>query len=1100
MADLAAQPWLQAPIRAPRTRTEVSAAKPWQQAPALGATPVQPGRQAQDLADAIVAGVQNSATGLALRGKLPEQVLGEDAPWYHHLGAGAASVVADFPLSIAGAVAGGAAGTAVAPGIGTVIGGGAGAFAAPMALREALVTAYNHNNALSWSGVWDIALATLKGGAKGAVIGGVTGGAGRLAAPLLAPAGAAATAATGSTLAGKTVVAAGKTGAELMALTSTAAALEGHLPTARDFMDSAILLVGMKGAVAAARGLRNVYAETGRHPMRVLDDAKKHADIKASLEKGEVPRAYEPLILQERVKAAYGEPRPEFLRKSMDVLDKAQKLDPADVLKDPVKYDYVVDSATAKAVARLLADGYSAEYAKKTRGVVPNAQSALEGLKMLTGGTLPEHAAGWAGNAGEIAARVHLVRGASNFAMEKLAQFRAVPEAQRSPQMKLEVVAALDRVAMLYGEFLGVRAEAGRSLQIFGAIKRDPSFLGEAEALIHATERAKGSLDTVAALAAGFKTPAEMARFAEGFQAATTPEMMISVWKASILSGPQTHLANLMGNTAKLLLDVPESVISATLTAAERKIRGDPLTWAQYQARAAAPIIGVQLGALDGLKLAGAVMRGKQLDPSKWDVHRDTSPPGALGKATRVVFGALQAEDAVFRVPAERAKAYMLAVDRLAKEGLDPRTAEGRAQIAAYIDRPELGLSKAAGEAALASIRQAGAEAVFAQPHGPRLTQAMRSVKGTPFEYILPFLSTPANLFSWAVQHTPGLNFLSNRWRADFAAGGERRNLATARVLMGAGITGVAFTLAQDGVLTGNWLHLTPEQKAAKLAAGEQPNSFKIGDKYYSHQRMEPISKVLSIAADLSEIGRHAADKEDKAKIAMLLIAMFGNATISANYMAGLSNAMQTLTDPVRFSENFFEQYAMSLVPKIIGQTAVIMDPDKREIDGIVDAIQSQIPILRERLLPQRDAWGEPRKNERLFEVLPIATSEASKDKVRTEAARLSIAISSAPKFFTAQGPFNPTDKRIKLTPLERNIMDEVSGKKAMEILAPLVNSPSWDRLPEYVKVSIYKEVLEDARKYGAYKALPPDAPKRLEKQQKIIDRIRREQEAAQPK
>src|SRR5687768_4978548 len=86
----------------------------WSLAPALGASPVDP-RRAQSLKEAVFAGLQNSATGLAVRGKLPEQQLGEDAPWYHRLAAGGAGVVADLPLSVAGAIGGATVGTAVLP-------------------------------------------------------------------------------------------------------------------------------------------------------------------------------------------------------------------------------------------------------------------------------------------------------------------------------------------------------------------------------------------------------------------------------------------------------------------------------------------------------------------------------------------------------------------------------------------------------------------------------------------------------------------------------------------------------------------------------------------------------------------------------------------------------------------------------------------------------------------------------------------------------------------------------------------------------------------------------------------------------------------------
>src|SRR4051812_10180991 len=147
--------------------------------PVLGGT-AHTGRHAQDVGDALLAGIQSAALGLAYQRKLPDVMLGEDAPWYHRLAAGAAGLVVDAPLMLAGAIGGGVAGTAVAPGPGTAVGMGAGAFAAPMALRDALMEAYTHNYALSWEGAWEVAKAAMIGGTKGAVIGGVTAGAGGL--------------------------------------------------------------------------------------------------------------------------------------------------------------------------------------------------------------------------------------------------------------------------------------------------------------------------------------------------------------------------------------------------------------------------------------------------------------------------------------------------------------------------------------------------------------------------------------------------------------------------------------------------------------------------------------------------------------------------------------------------------------------------------------------------------------------------------------------------------------------------------------------------------------------------------------------------------
>src|SRR5688572_3692327 len=83
---------------------------PWQDFAPAAYPPDQ--KRAKDIGDAIVAGLQNSATGLALRGKMPSQQVDANAPWYHRIAAGGAGIAADLPLSVAGALAGAPAGAA----------------------------------------------------------------------------------------------------------------------------------------------------------------------------------------------------------------------------------------------------------------------------------------------------------------------------------------------------------------------------------------------------------------------------------------------------------------------------------------------------------------------------------------------------------------------------------------------------------------------------------------------------------------------------------------------------------------------------------------------------------------------------------------------------------------------------------------------------------------------------------------------------------------------------------------------------------------------------------------------------------------------------
>ena len=1065
---------------APRAGQDV-----WSLAPAVGGS-VPSTRHAQDIGDAIMAGLQSSATGLAVRGKLPEQQLGEDAPWHHRLASGAAGVVADLPLSVVGAVGGAAAGSAVAPGVGTVIGGGAGGFAAPMALRDALMEAYSHNYAGSWEGVWEITKAALKGGGKGAIIGGATVGVGRAVAPMLQTAG-------------KTVAGAGVVGAEIATMTSAAAALEGHMPTLQDFMDNAILLGGLKTAMHTAQGLRDIYAETGKHPDIVRAAAEKDPALKEALTKAslEIPESYRGMALEQRVQAAIDKDvRPETIRK---MLSGEKEWTPVGEppLADPVKYEYITDKETATGVLRAVSQLYLHEMNVQTRGEVPNRATAIEAVKAISEGTIGEHVVGQAGNAAEIYARAHMLKGATNHAVAELKKIAATPEADLTPTMKLQALASMERVAMLKAELEGVGAEAGRALQILRAVKRDPSFLGEAQNIIQLAER-KGTLQDIARFVEGLKDPAQVATFAREYSRATTLEKVQEAWKASILSGPMTHLANILGNTTKYIAEVPENIIAASLTAINKAAKGDPLTLAQWKARAFAPFYGIQHGAREALYVAAEVWRGQGAHLEKADVYR-VAIEGKKGEIIRAPFKALQVEDALFRTVAERAKAYEMAVDRVVKEGLHPDTKEARERITLYTQRPELGLTDAQAAGVIKAVQDAGAEAVFAQRLGPKMEMLQRATQGSLLGFVVPFVRTPTNLVSWAIQHVPGMNVMSGRWREDFAAGGERRSRAVARVVIGTGLTLSAYAAAKEGLITGGGL-FDKEEGGTKRAAGWQPYSVKIGDTYYSFQRIEPVAKVIGLAADLVELAEASKEEEDKAKIAAMIVLMFGNATISTTYLSGVSNAMQAVTDPSRFGENFLEQYATSVVPKIIGQTTMMADPYKREVEGVLDAIQSQIPFLREKLMPKRDVWGEKAKNERWFGVMPIATTTASHDKVKTEAVRIELAIQDAPRFMMEKGPFNAKDKRVELTQEQRDIHREVAGKFSMEILAPIVNAPDWEQIPDFAKAAIYKGVLEAGRKQGMQAALPADSAAREALRQKIVDRIIKETQEADSK
>ena len=89
--------------------------------------------------------------------------------------------------------------------------------------------------------------------------------------------------------------------------------------------------------------------------------------------------------------------------------------------------------------------------------------------------------------------------------------------------------------------------------------------------------------------------------------------------------------------------------------------------------------------------------------------------------------------------------------------------------------------------------------------------------------------------------------------------------------------------------------------------------------------------------------------QQDGKKITWTGTGQFYSQSPSTRFMC-LSNAMNAVADPDRYGGNLLEQYAASTVPKIVGQSVASADPYKREVDGVLQSIQSQLPFLREKL------------------------------------------------------------------------------------------------------------------------------------------------------
>src|SRR3546814_12732859 len=119
-----------------------------------------------------------------------------------------------------------------------------------------------------------------------------------------------------------------------------------------------------------------------------------------------------------------------------------------------------------------------------------------------------------------------------------------------------------------------------------------------------------------------------------------------------------------------------------------------------------------------------------------------------------------------------------LAVRQAAKEGRKGQEAKDRA--AELLGNPT--------DEMMEKALDYGRYLTFQRPLGDGLAGGLsRITQNQPiFKAVLPFIRTPTNLIKFTAERSP-LAPMVKEWRRDFAAGGARRDLAIAKVMVGSG-------------------------------------------------------------------------------------------------------------------------------------------------------------------------------------------------------------------------------------------------------------------------------------------------------------------------
>ena len=434
---------------------------------------------------------------------------------------------------------------------------------------------------------------------------------------------------------------------------------------------------------------------------------------------------------------------------------------------------------------------------------------------------------------------------------------------------------------------------------------------------------------------------------------------------------------------------------------------------------------------------------------------------GIKGEVIRVPTRLLTAEDELFKGIARRMELNGLAARQAHREGL--KGAEAKDRIAELISNPSDELLHAAEDY--------GRYVTFQAKLGPAAQDISNFAnRHLPIKFFLPFVRTPTNLLKFATERSPAAPFLKE-WRNEFRAGGARRDLAVAKMLVGTGFGAAIYQGALDGNITGA---VPSDAKKSRLlyADGWKPYSIKIGDTYYSYRRLDPFSTTIGVAADLATLPDGMSERQRRDKVTLAVASIMGNLA-NKTWLSGVSDVVGALHDPERSADNLVQRLVGSLlVPNLIAGTARTMDPVQRETETVGDALKSRIPGMRDDLLPRRDIWGKIITNEGGVGpdfLTPVWNSKALEDPVNKALLQLDYA------------PGYPSKKvgGRELEPKEYDAYSQRVGEQSHSALDELIASPEWKTLDDEGKAGAAKKVVDAARRQVRSEMFgPKGAPK----------------------
>ena len=387
------------------------------------------------------------------------------------------------------------------------------------------------------------------------------------------------------------------------------------------------------------------------------------------------------------------------------------------------------------------------------------------------------------------------------------------------------------------------------------------------------------------------------------------------------------------------------------------------------------PIAGT---AEDVIGFRGPQIKGRRGQHTMLDTTLDVT-----GKVVRTPFRLLNTGDVAFRtlnMSGElSADAYRIA----AKEGLKGEALHKRA----------IELMQNPSPAMTENMRKVGERSVFQEPldafnqHIQRARQV--PIYGDIFTIgFLAFFRTIANLTKRGVAMGIPVPFVNQ-----LKKGGREASAEMARFGLAATSAAIMHKYAMEGYITGG----VPENKNLReelFQSGWQPFSVRVGDKYYSYDRIEPFGQVFRMHAAIADAYRETG-KMDEEMVANSVGLML-RYTLDRSYIKGIFETFRMLFDSDRYAQDWLNSFMFSNIPMsgVFSDLTALTDVDEqgRQIlrekgQNFTEYFKTRFPTTAQDQPRRFDTQGRPislpgGQFGRVFSPVRVSGTEKSKDEI----------------------------------------------------------------------------------------------------------------------